>query len=460
MTPPNDNGLADCVERAVEAALAVEADDAEAVAQDSVGIELRVYEGEVESLTEAQERGVGVRAWIDGRLGYAYGTDLGEEGLAAIASEAAVAARVADRDEFQGAPAGEGAAEPIPGLHDPALADWTTPGKIDLARAVERAARVADRRVVGVEQTVYVDEMQTLAIASSAGARGEFEATSCYAYLQAIAAAGEERQTGLGFGLGRSPEGLDPEAIGREAGETAAAMLGAEKPPSQACPVVLDPKVAASFIGFIGSTLCADAVQRGRSPFTGRVGERIGSPQLTIADDGTEPAGFASSPFDGEGVPRGRTPLIEQGRLETYLYDSYTARRAGAGERSTGNAARSGYRSPPAVGPSNLIVAEGELSLADLLREMGEGIYVTQVFGLHSGVNPISGQFSVGASGRLVSGGELAAPVDEFTIASDLVSMLAAVAATGGEGRWVPFGGSIRTPPLLIEEMAVAGGSE
>ena len=196
-------------------------------------------------------------------------------------------------------------------------------------------------------------------------------------------------------------------------------------------------------------------MQRGRSPFAERLGAEVASEALALHDDGLDPDGPASSPFDGEGVPRRRTALIEDGRLRTYLHDTYTARRGGAA--STGNAGRSGYRSQPSVSASNLIVAAGSLSLEELLREAGEGVYVTDVAGLHSGVNPVSGVFSVGASGRAIRGGEPAEPVREFTIASDLVSMLRAVRAAGADARWVPFGGSVRTPSLLIGEMTVGG---
>ena len=183
----------------------------------------------------------------------------------------------------------------------------------------------------------------------------------------------------------------------------------------------------------------------------------IGSAALTLYDDGADPEGLSTGPFDGEGTPAGRTALIEGGTLAAYLHDSYTARREGAGARSTANGLRSGYRSPPEVSPSNLVVATGGHDLDGLLAQAGEGIYVTDVAGLHSGVNPVSGSFSVGATGRVISGGELAEPADEFTIASDLAAMLAAVRAVGSRPRWVPFGGSVRTPALLIGEMAIAG---
>jgi PmbA protein len=218
---------------------------------------------------------------------------------------------------------------------------------------------------------------------------------------------------------------------------------------------VLDETVAASFAGLIGGGLSARAVQRGRSPFAGRLGEEVASDAFALFDDGRAPEGPASAPFDGEGVPRRRTALIEGGRLHSYLYDTYTANRERGS--STGSASRQGYRSLPGVSTSNLIVASGSLTLEQLLAQAGEGVYVTDVAGLHSGVNPVTGVFSVGASGRIIRDGQLAEPVREFTIAGELVAMLNAVEAAGAEARWVPFGGSVSTPPLLVAEMAISG---
>jgi PmbA protein len=443
--------------RALEAATASGASDAEAFVEDSTGVEIKVYEGEVESLAESAARGAGVRVWIDGRTGYAYGTDLSDDGLRGIAADAVEAARIADPDEFAGPPESDGEeAEPIEGLHDPSLARWTTGLKVTLAQEIERHCRAFDPRIAAIEQTVYADEESRVAIASSAGTGGGYESTACYAFLQAIAGGdGEDKETGLGFGVARAPSSLDPEAIGIEAAGRAVSLLGATKPASRTCPVVLDQTVAASFVGFIGGVLCADAVQRGRSPFAGRLGDEVASAALTLADDGTDPEGPASAPFDAEGTPRARTPLIEAGALRTYLHDAYTARRGG--ERPTGNAARAGYRSAPSVSTSNLVISPGDGALEDLLRDAEGGIYVTDVAGLHSGVNPVSGTFSVGASGRAISGGELADPHTEFTIASDLPAMLRAVQAAARETRWVPFGGSVKSTALLIGEMAVGG---
>ncbi len=452
--------------RAVEGTLAAGAGDAEAYASEDAGREVRVHGGEVESLTAATTRGIGVRAWIGRRAGYAYGTDLSEAGIAELASRAAETARIADEDEFaappelpvrlgpdmrgESAPEGKGL-----GLSDPSLAATPTAEVAELALEIERAALDSDPRVAGVEQAVYADSAERVAIVSSTGIAGEYERTDCYGYAQALAEGDGGRETGLGFDLGRGPAALDPTAIGREAAERATGMIGAGKPASRSCPVVLDPTVASSFVALIGRGLGADMVQRGRSPFAGLLGTAVAAEALVIRDDGLDPAGSASSPFDGEGVPRRPNALIEGGTLRTYLFDTYTARRDGAA--STGSAGRPGYRSQPAVSASNLVVAAGALDFEQLLREAGDGVLVTDVAGLHSGVNPVTGAFSVGASGHAIRAGEAAEPLREFTIASDLVSMLKAVRAAGSEPRWVPFGGSVSTPPLLIGEMTVAG---
>jgi PmbA protein len=441
------------VSRAVDAALAAGASDADAYGEETRTRQVRVYEGEVESLSDAGGRGVGLRAFLDGRSGYAYGTDLREPALRALGRTAVGAAAAADPDEHDGLPDAFGASA-VEGLRSSELGRWSTDRVVELTLAVERAAR-ARPGVTQVETAVYSDSDASIALANSRDFASSFSLTRAWAYASAFAGEGTDLMTGLGIGLGRDPGGLDPDAIGGEAAERALALVGARQPASRRCPVVLDALVAASFVGYVGGTVSADAVQRGRSLFAGREGAEVAGPALRIADDATDPEGPASAPFDGEGSPSRRTPLIERGRLLTFLFDARTARRAG--RATTASAGRSSYRTPPSVGSSNLIVEPGDEALEGLVERAGEGVYVTDVAGLHSGVNPVSGTFSVGASGRLIEGGELGRPLREMTIASDLVSMLRAVEAAGSEARWVPFGGSVEAPPLLIAEMAVSG---
>ena len=439
--------------RAVEAAQSAGAGDAEAWVEEAVTRQIRVYEEKVESLTDAGSRGIGLRVFLDGRSGYAYGTDLSDEGIKSLAREAQESAAVADPDEFGGLPEEFGATE-VDGLHAGGLASWSTERKIELAVEIERAARSHDG-VSQVEDTVYADADGAVALANSRGFCSSYEASSAWAYASVFAGEGADLMTGLGVGLGREPDELDARAIGDEAANRALSLVGARQPASRRVPVVLDAFVAASFIGFIGGMLSADAVQRGRSLFADREGDEIASGAVRLTDDGIDPEGPDSAPFDGEGSARRRTALIEDGKLLTFLFDARTARKGG--RQTTASASRGSYRTPPSVGTANLVLQPGDADLDELVRRAGDGLYVTDVAGLHSGVNPVSGTFSVGATGRLIEGGELGAPAREMTIASDLVSMLKAVQAVGSTSRWVPFGGSVKAAPLLIGEMSVSG---
>jgi PmbA protein len=302
---------------------------------------------------------------------------------------------------------------------------------------------------------MYADGSQRVAIANSRGFSAGYESTIAYAWASAFAGEGSDLMTGLGVGMGRDPGAIDPQAVGAEAAQRAVGLMGARQPGGRRCPVVLDTFVAASFAGFIGGMLSADAVQRGRSLFAEREGDEVAGAAFVLADDGVHPEGPSTAPFDGEGSPRRRTPLIEGGKLLGFLFDVRTARRGSL--QTTGNAGRGSYRTPPSVGTTNLVLEAGDDSLEELVARAGDGLYVASVSGLHSGVNPVSGTFSVGATGRLIENGELSTPVREITIASDLVSMLQAVQAVGGPGRWVPFGGSVRSGPVLIAEMQVSG---
>ena len=254
------------------------------------------------------------------------------------------------------------------GLASAELGRWTTEQKVELALAAERAARAVPG-VTQVESTVYSDSEASIALSNSRGFTGGFSATQAWAYASAFAGEGSDLMTGLGVAMGRDPGALDPEAIGGEAAERALALVGARQPESRRCPVVLDAFVAASFVAFIGAMLSADAVQRGRSLFAGREGEEVAHPAFELLDDATDPAGPASAPFDGEGSPTRRTPLVEGGKLLTFLFDVRTAR--------AGRARDHGQREPrflPLAAVGRHLEPDrqpGEGDLEQLLRDAG-----------------------------------------------------------------------------------------
>lgn len=432
--------------------------DLEVFVQESETTSIKVYQGEVESLVSGRPKGLGARYVHAGRMGYAYTGDFSPAGLAHVVAMAVANTEAADPDPAVGLPAGAaGIRYPeVPGLWRPGLLSTPMEAKIALAVEAERVA-LASPKIETVEESSYVDSAGRTAVLSTRGVEAYGEQTFCYVYASAHARERDDVQTGLGFSTGREPGELDAEEAGSEAARKAAALLGARPCPTGLYTVVLDREVAASVLGVVVHALTADAVQRGRSLFAGRLGEQVAASAFDLVDDGLHPDGMATSSFDDEGVPRGATTLIGSGTLKAFLHDTYTATREGGSARSTGNAERGSYRGSPGVSPSNLVVEAGEGSLEELLARVGSGLYVVGITGLHSGANPVSGELSVGAHGHLIEGGALGAPVREITIATDMLSLLRNVSDRGGDARWIPFSGSVLTPSFAVTGVTVAG---
>jgi PmbA protein len=230
-------------------------------------------------------------------------------------------------------------------------------------------------------------------------------------------------------------------------------MLGATKPRSGRFVVVFDPRVASTLLAVVSSALSGEAVIKGRSMFAGRIGESVGAPSLSLVDDPTEGRAFGASAYDAEGLACRRNVLIEGGVLRGFVYDSTSARRAGT--TSTASAVRGGYATTPGAGCRALLLSPGTLGAREILASVGEGFYVQSVTGVHSGVNPVSGDFSVGAEGLMVRAGNLAEPVREVTIASTLQRMLQSVVHVGADVEWLP--GVAAGQTLAIEGMSLSG---
>ena len=268
-----------------------------------------------------------------------------------------------------------------------------------------------------------------------------------------MASDGDETQTGGGFSMGRTFADLDLEKAAHDAADRAVRLLGATQPASRRLPVVLDPQVTRSLVSLIGSALSAEAIQKGRSMFVAREGEDVAAPGVTLVDDPTLVDAFGAASHDAEGVPTRRLELIGRGRLDAFLHNVYTARRGGT--PSTGAAVRGGFKSPPGVGARALHLVPGQLTAEEILASVPEALFVQSVSGLHSGTNTVSGDFSVGAEGLMVRGGEFAEPVREITIASTLQRMLHDIVHVGADLEWLPGGAAGMT--LLLGEMSVAG---
>lgn len=417
-------------------ALARPGEQVEVVVGRSTSTEVRVYEGQVEQLASATSAGIGVRVISDHRQGFAYAGSLDQDVLAETLAEARDNATFATPDEWLGLAEPDGLAVPDLDLYRESLAKVSTEAKIDLAVELERAVRAQDGRITGVEAADYADGVSEGAVVSTTGIRAAGRETSCYVSTYCVAQDGDDTQTGFGFSVGRSPEDLDVTVAAADASRRATRLLGASQPASGRVTVVLDPYVTAQLLGIIGSTLSGEAVLKGRSLFADRLGEEVASSVLTLVDDATNPLAYSSSETDGEGLASRRNVLIGAGRLQKFVHNAYTARRSGT--VSTANAVR-GFSSTPAVGCRALSLVPGSQLQPELLAEVGDGVLISSVSGLHSGVNPVSGDFSTGAEGLRITGGELAEPLREFTIASSLQRMLAEVTAVGADLEWLPM---------------------
>jgi PmbA protein len=424
----------------------------EAYAELTTETQVNAFKGEVERLTSASSSGVGVRVVRDGRLGYAYTADLSDQGLRECLTEARANLEVSSEDPGNVLPEAV-EHEALQGIFDPRQAQAAPERKVALALDLEARTRAADPKVTQVESARYGDVVGEVAIASSGGVRGSFAVT--HAWCAAVALAAEDGQSQVGFAVdaARTLDDLDPRLVAREAASRAVRMLGATKPPTRTVPVVFDRMVAPSLVGVLLAGLSAEEVQKGRSLFADKLGQRVGATGLRLVDDGRLVDGPGAAPFDAEGVPTRRTVLIEDGVLQCFLHNTATAARGDAS--STGNAGRASFKSTPGVSAHNLFLAPGELDQAGLLARAGEGLLVQDVSGVHSGANPITGDFSVGVSGLLFRGGELAEPVREATVAAQLLDILQGIEAVGSDLRFTT--GSIGGSSLLVGRMTVAG---
>lgn len=433
----------------VDRATARGAHQAEVYISKGKELTIEVANGQVETLKNAEEQGLGVRVIVDNRLGYAYTSDFSPQALEATLQQAIRNAEKTHPDPHYRLP------EPFSDhreleVYDPEIEAITVEEKIKMALAIEKAAREYDPRVKITENCSYQDSQYQVILANSRGILCSYQGAYCGCFAYVVAEEDEDAQTGFGMQFDLKIGALDPVKVGREAASKAVRMLKAGHIRTQKAPVVFDPYVATSFLGVLAPALSADAVQKGKSLFAGKVGQQVCSPLINIIDDGALPGGLMSSPFDGEGVSTGRTVLVEKGVLKGFLHNTYTAAKDGV--NSTGNAVRS-FKSTPEVGTTNFYIEPGNVSKEELLAGIEEGFYVTEVLGMHT-ANPISGDFSVGASGLWIEKGRLTKPVRGVAIAGNLMNLFQLVDCVADDLTFFIGKGS---PTIRIKEMTISG---
>ena len=424
---------------------------AEVVIRQRTEFSVTVRLGEVETLKEADDQGIGIRVLLDGKQATVSGSDFSDEAIRALIKEAIELARATSPDDSSGLPGPEEFATTIEdlGLYDEEIDRLTTEAKIELALRAEQAARDASPQIVNFEGGGFDSAKGRIILANSLGFAGEYRGTSFSLATVPVAAEDGKMQRDYWYDVRRKLGEMDsPEEIGRKAAQRTLRKLGARPVETQSVPVVFEPNIAREFLGDIFQAVSGELIFRKSSFLVGQLGEQVAASRLNVVDDGKIRGGLGARPFDGEGLATRRTQVIRNGFLESYLLNTYTARKLGL--KSTGNASR-GLLGTPGVEAGNLYIEPGPHTPEEIIGSVSKGFYVTELIGF--GVNIVTGDYSRSASGIWIENGQLAFPVQGVTIAGNLKEMLKGIEMIGND---LEFRGSVVSPTLLIGQMTVS----
>src|SRR5712672_64391 len=441
-----ETDLREIAQDIVRRAMSGGATAAECVVREGDEFSTLVRLGQVETLKESGSRSIGVRVFNGQRAASTYSSDFSGKGLERMVKSALQLAKITSEDPNAGIPEPSqlGSISGDLDLYHEDVYSLPGPERIDYARRAEKAALDFDPRIKNSEGGSFDAATGHKVLANSHGFVGEYRRSYCSVAAVPIAQTDAgAMQRDYWYSVARTLTKLDaPEKVGKTAAERTLRRLGARKAKTAQVPIIFDPMVATSILEHIFEGINGDSVYRGASFLAGKLGQKVAGNNVTIIDDGTIPGGFGSSPFDGEGVPTRRTVVIEKGVLKSYLLNTYTAKKLKL--QTTGNAAR-GLAGTPGIGPGNYFLQAGAKSPKELIANIKEGLYVTEFLG--QGVNLVTGDYSRGASGLWISGGEFAYPVEEITVAGNLKELLFKIYEIAND---LEFRSYVATPTLRI----------
>jgi len=429
----------------------LKADAAEVFFRSYTSTTIEVKEQRVDAFDRARDIGGGLRVLVNGRMGFAFTTDLSEQALKLLVHAAVTNAQNTEPDEFNAIPGRLSDAYRTVEIYDPDMVALTEEEKIERVMVMEREAFGVDPRIKRIRKaSANFSESETL-IVNTNGAEVNYRGTAGSSSIEVVAEDKGESQAGSDFDVNRFYRKLLIEEVGRRAARKALSLLGARRIDSVRAPVILEAEVAGEFLSIMSAAFSSENVQKKKSLFIGKLDREVASPLITVFDDGLLAGGLGTAPSDDETIPMKQKTVIEKGRLAMFLYNTYTANKDKT--VSTGNAMRGGFKGIPGVGVTNLYVEPGKHSLQELMSSTGRGLLVTEIMGAHT-ANPISGDFSVGATGFWIEDGKKAFPVREITIAGNILDLMKNVDAVGSDLR---FSGRIGSPSLRVKELSIGG---
>lgn len=425
------------------------ADEAEVLLETGRELSVEVRNGEIETVEESSSRGVGFRVFVGGKMAFSHCNDFTETALEDTIANAIEFARATTPDENNVLPEDE-EITPVEGLYDSQIGRIPMDKKIELAKLVENLA-MKDPRITKSAGARYGEGEGETIIANSNGLSKSYEASACFFGVSVVAEKGEQKSSGGEYCQRRFFSDLEAaEKIAAKAAMDAYEMLDSRMVETQKAPVIYDPDAAPAVLGGILAAVNGERVLQGASFLRESLDKKMGSELLTIIDDGTKPKGLASKPFDGEGVPTQKRVVVENGILKGFMYNTIVAKRAGV--RSTGNASRTGYSSLPGIGPHNFYMAAGESDPEEIVKATQKGLYLKGVTGY--GINPVTGNFSGGASGFWIENGKFAFPVKGLTVAGRAAEMLNGIDMVGND---LDLNRTFTAPTFRIKLMQIGG---
>jgi len=448
-----ETDLKEIAQDIVRRAMAGGATAAECVVREGDEFSTVVRLGQVETLKESGSKAVGVRVFYGKHAASTYSSDFSPKGLDRLVKSALELAKITSEDPYAGIPEASqlGSIAGDLDLYHPDV--YSLPGqeRISYARRAEKAALDYDPRIKNSEGGSFDAATGHKVLANSHGFVGEYRRSYCSMAAVPIAQSDNgAMQRDFWFSVARNLSRLEsPEHVGKTAAQRTLRRLGARKVKTAQVPIVFDPLVAASILEHIFEGVNGDSVYRGASFLAGKLGQKIAADNVNVIDDGTMPGGFGTSPFDGEGIPTRRTVVIENGVLKSYILNTYTAKKLGL--QTTANASR-GLAGTPGIGPGNYFLQPGTKTPQEIIAGIPNGLYVTEFLG--HGVNLVTGDYSRGASGLWISGGELAYPVEEITVAGNLKDVFFNISEIGSD---LEFRGAVASPTIRIDGLTVGG---
>lgn len=427
--------------------------DMEAYFSEGESFSVNIFKGDIEDYKLANSIGLGFRGFYNGKIGYSYTEKVSLDSIDLLIKDVIENAIINDSEDqdviFKGASKYQ-----VVTTYNESLDLVSESEKITFAKEMEKHAYSLDKRVVACQASMFSSGTSNTLLMNNKGLTLEEKSNGAFSYIYLAVSEGKEMSTGFEFVISNDFTKYDSKKMAEKAVNEAIKMLNAKPIKTGEYQVLLNNRVSADLLGTISSMFSARAVQKGVSMLKGKLGKLVANPCVSIIDDPFLKNGEATASFDGEGVPTEYKEVIKDGKLITYLYNLKAAKKDGV--KSTGNASRGSYKSTIGIAPSNLYIKKGNKDFEKLVTKVGNGLYITELSGMHSGFNTISGDFSLGAKGFVIEKGEITSAVNQITVSGNYFTLLNKMIEIGSDLAF-STSGNIGSPSIIIESLAIAG---